>query len=241
MLIISWKWQPNPGYRTKFTSHHVNHHYAMVKRNLTKPFEYVCITDDPVGIDPNIKTIALWDDFANIPNPSGKSWPSCYRRLKVFEANASKWLGEKIISMDLDVVITGNLDHLTEIKEDFAIWQLRDSKKKTAYCGSLWFLKTGTRSQVWNDFDPITSPQLAKKTQHGSDQAWIAHATDFPKEKRITWDEHGVYSFKQHIKKQPDPTTLPANTCMVIFHGEFNPWDQNIQETYPWAKHNWKL
>lgn len=35
-------------------------------------------------------------------------------------------------------------------------------------------------------------------------------------------------------------TTLPANACMVFFPGQWHPWDQAIQDVYPWVKEHYQ-
>ena len=44
---------------TKYSSEYVNRLYNMVKRNCTLDYEFVCLTDDPRGINENVTTIAL--------------------------------------------------------------------------------------------------------------------------------------------------------------------------------------
>ena len=43
----------------KYSSQYVNVLYSMVKRNLTIPFKFVCLTDDPRGLDKDIQCLEL--------------------------------------------------------------------------------------------------------------------------------------------------------------------------------------
>ena len=46
----------------KYPSQYANVLYNMVKRHTTVPFEFHCITDDPIGLDAHIKTIRFPND-----------------------------------------------------------------------------------------------------------------------------------------------------------------------------------
>jgi hypothetical protein len=221
LTVICWKWNQE-GYRTKFSAEHVNICHEMVKRNLKIPHRFVCITDDPKGV--NCETIPLWKSDIHL----SEGRPNCYRRLKVFEENAKEWLGDRILSIDLDVVITGDITNIAVRKEDFVIWG--DVAKNTHYNGSLFLLKTGTRKEVWNTL----TNDAPKITRHivGSDQAWISHVLGGNESKYTTND--GVYSYKNHLENgRLEP---PENARIVIFHGKTDPWNVS----HEWVrKHYW--
>ncbi len=42
-------------YGNKYSAEYVNKLFAMVKRNLTVPFEFVCFTEDNTDINPDIR------------------------------------------------------------------------------------------------------------------------------------------------------------------------------------------
>lgn len=235
--VICWKWKPTRGYRSQFGPQTVNVLRRMVARNLRLPHRFSCITDDPAGIDPQVRIIPLWQDYADVPNPSGGHNPSCYRRLKMFSQAARTLIGERIVSMDLDVVVTGDLTPLFDHDEDFVIWggqsvQPRGGVPFCWYNGSLMQLKAGTRSQVWEQFDPRVSPRRAHAANsRGSDQGWISHVLG-PHER--TWGaEDGVYSFRNHVHPMG---RLPADARLVVFHGKHDPWMPDVQQRHPWIR-----
>ena len=244
LSVISWKWKPKDDYRSKFTAEHVNIHKSMVKKNLTIPHRYICITDDPIGLDPDIEVIPLWDDYADVPNPmEGKrpdlSWPSCYRRLKVFERNASSWLGDRILSLDLDIVITGNIDHIASRTEDFVIWLEGKTKHIN---GSIWMLKTDSHPEVWEDFDPIESPKLTKNIKiKGSDQAWFKYKLESTMA-AFTGENDRIYGYSSELGGKVNKTvSLPKDAAIISFNGRFNPWCSKTQIKAPWIKEYWRL
>lgn len=238
ITVVSWKWRPKPGYRSEFTARAVNVHRAMFERFLPVRHEYVCITDDPTGIDPRVRVIPLWDDLADIPSPHGGNNPACYRRLKAFARDAGDWLGKRILSVDLDVVVTGDLRPLVRRPEEFVIWG--DTNPTTHYNGGLWLLAAGARPQVWEKFDQAHSPRAARAAgQFGSDQGWISHCLG-PGEARFGRRD-GVYSFRNDLngdRGQPKP--LPQDARIVLFHGQLDPWDSAARARHPWIADYWR-
>jgi len=224
LTFVCWKWKGPAGYRSTFAPATVNVLAGMLKRHYHGPHELVCVTDDAAGIDPAIRIVPLWPDHSELPSPHGRGYPSCYRRLRMFSAEAAQWFGPRFVSMDLDVVITGDITPL--FANDLDIKLYGDVALRTPYNGSLIQLRAGSRRQVWDTFDPVESPKRTLKMgMVGSDQAWIAAALG-PGEAK--WGQHdGVHSFRCHIARAG--YQLPANARMVIMHGAVDPWSQQAQ------------
>jgi hypothetical protein len=234
LRIVTFKWAPAPGYHTRFDAQHVNVMARMVKRFYSGPHEFICITDDPEGLSPSIRSIPLWPDFSDLPNPNGPSFPSCYRRLKLFSPDAADLIGERFVMIDLDCVITGDLHPLWHRAEDFVI--LRSAHPQLLYSGAMVLMRAGARSRVWSEFDPAESPLEARRAGHfGSDQAWISTCLG-PGEACWT-PEDGVYSFYKHIL--PNDGALPSDARLVNFHGAANPWDAAVRAKCAWVSEYW--
>ncbi len=234
ITVVCWKWKSPQGYRSTFLGKHVNTLRNMVKRHLHVPHEFVCITDDPTGIDDDIRIVPLWDDYAYLQGFVGNQRPCCYRRLKVFNADAAG-LGEHVLSIDLDCVITRDITPLINRKEDFVIWG--DTAPGTLYNGGFWMLRRGTRQKVWDTFDPNESPQLTRKIGIiGSDQAWISHCLG--KGEAMWTRVDGVYSFRNHLNKAS--MKLPTDARIVMFHGQHDPWHSDVQGKFPWIREHYK-
>ena len=210
ITILLWKWQQK-NYRSKFTAENVNIMCNMIGRNLDIPHRFLCITDDPEGV--KCETYPLWTE-PNVNLPSGR--PNCYRRLKVF-GEFGKELGDRLMSIDLDSVITKNITPIVDRKEDFVIWG--DTARNTLYNGGFWIMTPGTRTQVWDKFTP-KAPQITKNLRIvGSDQAWISHILG-PGE--ATWTtKDGVYSYRNHLRQGLMPK--PPDARIVFFHGKEDP------------------
>lgn len=227
--VVCFKWHA-PGYRCKFDSTHVNTLRDMVARHYPDQHRFICVTDDPQGIADGIEKLRIWNDYANVPNPTGGGRPSCYRRLKLFAPDIGDFLGERIVWLDLDAVVCGDLRPLWNRPEDVVLW--RNPQNLWPYNGAMGMLTAGARPRVWTDFDPKTSPALTESVGYrGSDQAWLSYR--IPGE--ATWSAaDGVY----YIGVMPDGRrdVKPANARIVFFNGGNPPWESN----HAWVRANYR-
>jgi hypothetical protein len=235
LTFVSWRWRSPVGYRSVFEPSTVYALRDMIQRHYPHPHRFCCVTDEPKAL-PGIETIRMWEDGAAIPSPSGRHNPSCYRRLKVFAPDAGKLFGERLVSMDLDTVIVGDLTPLFDRTEDFVIWGESDFKSQW-YNGSLWMLRTGTRTKVWTEFDEDKSPLIAQRAgARGSDQGWISYVLG---KKEATWGrKDGVYSFRKHIFAAGG--ALPPDAKIVCFHGHVDPWHYRAQQ-FKWIREHYPV
>jgi hypothetical protein len=234
LTVVTWKWKPTRGYRSEFGPETVNCLARMVARHYKHPHRVVCVTDDPAGIDPSIGIVPLWNDLSQLTNPHGAHQPSCYRRLKAFSTEAREWFGDRFVSVDLDCVIVGDMAPLWNRPEEFVIWGSGTDKR--VWCnGSMWMMTTGTRSKVWDTFNPKRSPNEAKAAGFfGSDQGWIAHCLG---RKEAMWTiRDGVYSFRVHLNG--GSKQLPDDARIVFFHGKHDPWGAWPQQI-PWVQEHY--
>ena len=234
LSVVTWKWKPFRGYRSSFGPEQVNTLFRMVARHYPDPFRPICVTDDAEGIDDGIEIVPLWNDFADVPSPHGGNNPSCYRRLRLFHPDAAQWFGGRYVSLDLDVVITGDLSELWNRTETFVAWGDTNPLPGSHYNGSMMLLTAGAHPEVWTDFDPETSPRKAKRSGcFGSDQGWISYRLGPGHPKWTTRD--GVYSFRNHLATNMQH--LPENARIVVFHGHHDPWGQFAQQIGWLRKH----
>lgn len=232
--VVCWRWKPTPGYRSSFGPETVNILRRMVSRHLKRQHRFICVTDDPAGLDPSIEVIPLWNDHAKVPNPSGPLNPSCYRRLRLFHPDAAQWFGPRFVSLDLDMVITGDLGDVWGRPEDFVIYG--DTNPTTPYNGSMILMSAGARPKVWTEFDPVDSPRRARSMGYfGSDQAWIGCCLG-PNERKWSRNE-GVYSYRNEIG--PLKQELPINCKVVIMHGQHDPWGA-IPQQQEWCRKHYR-
>lgn len=186
-------------YRTRFTAEHVNRLYRGVQRNYSKPFRFVCITDDAAGLAPGIEALPIKRDFMALKNPTSPTRPNCYPRLPLFDDDERYRypIGDRFISIDLDAVLTGPLEPIFDRTEDFVIYKIRGH-----YCGSLFLASRGARSQLLTAFCGGSTPHLTNKAGfRGSDQAWFEYCLG-PDEATFTIDD-GVYGWQDEIGYVP--------------------------------------
>lgn len=197
-----------------------------IDRNYSKPYRFVCITDQQNKLQ-NVETYPLWDDYRELGG--------CFTRLKLFSHDMKNIFGDRIIAIDLDCVITGNIDHIFDRTEEFVIHKYSTKERDQKYNGSMFLMTAGARSKVWTTFG-THAPAIIKACSHnviGSDQAWIRISLG-PDEARFT-EEDGCYD----IKHSPEmKNTLPQNASMVFFSGPRDPMTE--MNKHPWIKDCWK-
>ena len=136
--IVCWKWNPLPGVVTtkkkrEYTAEDVNVLFAMLCENLRIPFNMICVTDDPVGIDKDIRIVPLWKEL--------REKGGCFTRLVAFKKSIKSLFGSRFASIDLDCIIVGDVTHIFDRDDDFIIWGGHHSEKNgIPYCGSLWMM-----------------------------------------------------------------------------------------------------
>lgn len=228
--VLTWLWRA-PQCRTQYTADHVNIWADMVRRNITMDHTIACVTDMSEGIDPSVEIIPLPQDFVDVRIPTwGENAPQCLRRLAMYAPNASDTFGERFVSMDLDVIICGNLDPLFDVPEDFKIY--KGTSRKRPYNGSMQLLTAGARSQVYTEFTPTKAAEAGRR-YIGSDQAWISHCLG---DGEATWDlSDGVAWWgNRHVSRETERR-------MMFFPGHFKPWDAPYSSAESkWAKAHYR-
>lgn len=220
LCVIVFRWV---GWRPVTDPRPVHALDKMVAAHLSIPHRFVCVTDNPDGM--KCETFPCWED------PIVKNQPThhaSWRRLKMFsEWAARQWPGW-VLMLDLDVVITGDITPLITW-EDFRILKGAVSR----YRGGMWLHRTGTRTHVWDTFDPDKSPwEIPKYTTKGkpwvgSDQGWLS----------VTCPGERTYSARDGVYVLPASATkakpLPEDARIIFTMGDIKPWQEKAKETMP--------
>jgi hypothetical protein len=215
----------------------------MVARNLTIPHRRVCITHRPDLID-FMETVPL-DTTKHVPG-------TCAVKLMTWRPDIAPILGERILVMDIDCVITKNFDHIVDRREDVVLWANPNYEKggrRGFYQGSMQLLTAGARPELWNDFDPTETPKWLNRRFGGFEQCWISERlnTSYPEPgwewSEQYWDEEdGVYGAGRLFNGKMGAgvtTELPENACIVFTPGDRAPSQPEMQEKHPWIKVHW--
>lgn len=240
LAVVTFLWD-KPGYRSKFLPAHVRTMQRMVGRHYQRPHTFHCVTDKvtrPCRVGA-IQLHPLWTKHANVPNPHGPANPSCYRRLKLYSDAARKQFGERILSIDLDMVLVDDVSPLWDRPEPFGFW-IDQLNRHGFVNGAMQLITPGRRDDIWTGFDPANTPAIAKRAGcWGSDQGVLSY--HFKSDKAppyATWGTaEGAFSWRVHC--QPHGGLLPSGARVVNFHGQQgDPWE--LTERVPWIKEHYR-
>jgi len=200
---------------TLYGPEYVNRLFWAVRRNTTIPFKFHCFTESQTGIAPEIEIHPLTH---NLP---GVGW---WHKLYLFSKEIP--IKGRIFYVDLDTLITGNLDQLLSHDKGFVC--LRDlflarmppnyrngrfGTAKEAVGSGVLSWEAGQHTQIWETF--IKDPTGAVKSLHPhGDQKWI----QLHQPNRTYWQDKypgQLVSFKVHCGRG-----LPKNARVVCYHGK---------------------
>ena len=127
-----------------YTPDYVAKLYKSLKQNSTIPFEFICLSDTN---DIEADVILPYNHHSDIK----KHW----HKLKFFSPQfGGQQPGDDIIIMDIDQVITGNVDDLigfpVKDNELISYGQWWDNKLKLN--GGFYKFKSGSLKKIWDDF-----------------------------------------------------------------------------------------
>lgn len=219
MIFCTWKWGK------KYTDRHVQVLKASVARNYSLPHKFVCITDEPVeGVD-------CWP----IEDPGlTEVRDGCYARLRMFDPD---WQHNhritKLVCLDLDMVITGDLKPLFDRAENFVILK-GGHHNPCPFNGSVMMIRAGARPELWMEFFIDRAIRIADKdgVNRGTDQTWIAELA--PDAAYWTYQD-GIYAFQK--PGWPKGLDLPSDARIVAFPGWRDPTGFTM---LPWVAQHWR-
>ena len=211
---------------SKYSAEYVNKMYKMVARNITLPFKFYCLTEDPSGLLPNINIIDLPKQIA----VSGW-WFKPY----IFSSDID--IDGTILYIDLDMVICDNIDKLfTFAPKEYCV--LRDFTRSMRpnwerYNSSLIKFEKGQLDFVWKRFQRDSINIMRK---HFGDQDYLWEVTQG--QARL-WPDHWIRSWKWEVRSDRkyapggskgnrtfdtiEDCIAPNECCIVAFHGDPNP------------------
>lgn len=239
--IVLWKWQGAKEVERSYNYQHVNTLARSIRENTPDmDVRIVCVTDDPKGIT-DCDVHELWPDAGTLRNATKPNLPSCYRRLKLYDRVTQRQMGiamgDRIASIDLDTLITGNLSEVLNRRGLYVGWKLPGTQHLHVYNGSFQMFTAGTLEDIWSEFDPEKSPRQAFNAGFlGSDQSWLSMklidregCTDIPYPVLASYPLHcrrlGNFSVKHRL---------------VFFHGKGKPWHPEVRKQSTWIDRYWR-
>lgn len=218
--VICLKWG------TRYPANYVNILYASVKRHLHRPFRFVCITDDPIGLKEGIDA----QPFPENPNPEiFHRWPDIFVKLLVFKDGLANLQGPTLF-LDLDVVIQGDIDcffdYLPGKNCIIHNWIERRKqlfrKRPNIGNSSCFRFEAGKSNYIYETF-VREMKDAVNHDLYTTEQAFMTHAM-----KEVHWwPEEWICSFKRScIPLFPFNLLLTPRrpkTSIVVFHGTPDP------------------
>lgn len=227
--IICMKWG------TRYGPEFVNRLWRAIQRNSSRETRLVCFTDDDTHVDPQVICYPIPD--INLPeNVIETPW----RKLAVWQFPLEDLRGD-VLFLDLDLVITGNLDDLFDYEPGrycvIENWtQLGQGNGNT----SCFRFPVGKYAHI---FDRVHKNPQSVLSQYRIEQLYISREID----DMVFWPKDWCVSFKHSLlPKWPlnffKAPPLPADTRMVAFTGKPDQ-DEALRGEWPvkkWYKRTYK-
>lgn len=218
--VICMKWG------TKYGPEYVNVLRRMVARNLKQPHRFVCFTEHPEGLDPEVEVMPL--PVCRVPDrPEIQAW----RKISLFTPELG--LTGPTLFLDLDVVITGPLDPFFDYEPGrFCIIHNWTHPDRRVGNSSVFRFEAGAYPYV---FDEYNQDPDKVANENRNEQIYVTARID-EKEGVLWWPDAWCQSFKKHclpkgVLKLLVPAKLPSDAHIIVFHGDPNP---------PEAAKNWR-
>jgi len=233
MLVVSTHYWRDPDRKRNytFTPGHVRILKSMVERNLTIPHKFVCVTNEEVD---GVETIPL-DMTTHVPG-------TVFCRLAQHRRGYGEVIGgDRVLSLDLDMVVVGNLDHIVSRAEPIVLYHNPNfpAPGRAFYQSSFQLFTPGTHPELYEEFDPNETPKWVNWRFGGAEQAWISE--------RLPWDlpfvDHrdGVYGAGRIGDWSSDKVcTLPENACLITFPGNRMCDQPEVVAKFPWIAEHYK-
>ncbi|MFZ5964622.1 glycosyl transferase [Thalassococcus sp. BH17M4-6] len=218
--IICIKWG------TLFGPEYVNRLYSGVRRNLSLPVRFFCMTEHPDGLHPDIEVLDLpvepyraeMDAALAVANRQG-----AMRKTSLFRRGLVPDLDGPFLGFDLDVVITGSLDPIWTLAPDTVAmrhdWVEARKGRPTGH-GSVFRFDPERHGFLYDDL--AANPYQEVEKARGSEQRYTSHKamdrgvfTYIPGEWVVSF-KYDCNPFPQNYWRDPQ---LPPDARVVCFHG----------------------
>jgi len=213
-------------YGTKYDVKYVQNLYNMVKRNTTMPYKFVCFTD-------HVKLPKLVEGDIEVRQFKYHDLDGWWNKMQLFNE-----CEEETLYMDLDVVITGNIDCFFTHEPEAEFVGMNDFNPATEqFNSSIMRWKRTKGEQIWKEFDrdrpfyyrmfgdQVATSHIVKKetTTKSFPDAWTQSYKWF--------DRKG-----ERYPKAKQDFSHNGESIVTVFHGHPNPHES----TQEWVKNAWK-
>jgi len=217
VLCIKWGRKYGPDY--------VNKLHSMVSRHLSRPFRFVCLTDDADGIAPGIEVKPIpavgFEEF-----DQRKPWTFGHGWLKLTSfADPLYDLSGRTLFLDLDIVIVDSLDPFFDQPGEFIVireWDKADGTGNT----SCYLYTIGAHTDALEHLKQRYPRSIAEVR---NEQEYITGYLG--RQGKVSyWPEGWCVTFKRHCMRRGlmgwfKPPVIPPGARIIAFHGKPNPPD----------------
>ncbi len=233
----------------KYGSEYVNKLHSMVQRHLNRPHRFVCLTDDPEGIDPAIEVKPIPAvGFAEFDTRQPWTFGHGWLKLTSF-ADPLYDLRGRTLFLDLDIVIVDAIDGFFDVPGEFCVikeWDKQDGTGNT----SVYLYTIGAHADALQHLK--TDYPLAV-TRVRNEQEFITQYLGRQGKVRY-WPAAWCVSFKRHcvprgLMSWVQTPRIPPGAKIIAFHGKPNPpdaiagdsgkWYRRVPPT-PWVAEHWR-
>jgi len=222
VLCIKWG--------SRYGADYVNRLASMVDRHLHQPHKFICLTDDPTGIDDKIETRPI--PAIEVPE---KARVSPWQKLAVFSPELADIEG-KTLFLDLDTIILEELDPFFDQFDDLTIIENWTQKGRGIGNSSVFLFRPGKHVDIFEEF-ARNADEIVRR--HDNEQTYLSR---FIGKDLKFWPEQWCRSFKFHaipswparLFSVPKP---PENCRILVFHGHPDPDEAAAGKYRSWRKY----
>lgn len=220
--VICMKWGK------RYPASYVNILFRSLGRNLSRPFRFVCLTDNTEGLVEGIETYP----FPENPGITQAKWPNVFLKLVMTRDGFADLAGPTLF-LDLDLVVLDSVDCFFDympgkncIIHNWIERRKQILRKRPEIGNSSIFRFEAGKSQYIYDTFIREMDRAQDRSIFQTEQAFLTYAM----KERHWWPEEWVRSFKYNCRP-PFPLNLvvaprkPAGAKILVFHGKPDPPD----------------
>lgn len=210
-----------------YTADYVVRLERMVRRHLSRPFRFVCFTDQPWLFSAPIETVPIAATLPGDPRANGY-----WTKLHVF--NPAHRLAGRVLFLDLDVLVVADLAPLVDYPAPFALCADEMALERPAvavdsigrtilrrFNASAMVFEGGTHADLWQAWTPDVTRRLQ------GDQDWYAERCPYAAAMPVEWFPR--------LSRIPGPPFAPEAKVVL----SKKPKNAIAAKQFPWFEPLW--
>lgn len=204
--IVCMKWQH------RYPAFYVNRLYAAVRRQLSRPFRFICFTDDASGLVEGVEVHPL----PPITLPSPYEWTP-WRKISIWQHPLADLEGD-VLFLDVDLIVTGSLDEMFDHEPGhYCVIENWTQPGEGIGNTSVFRFPAGKYHEVFDQFEENPTQVLA---HHRIEQQYIStlipDQTYWPRDWCLSFKHNVVPRFPANWWQAP---SLPSEAKVLCFTG----------------------